>query len=208
MLVTRSLRLLICAVFLPVASAVPAAAAWPEKAVTLVHGFGTGGNIELDLPHRRRAAVGAPGAACRRGAKGGSRRENCGGTDGSHDARWLHVDHAAGRTCRHCGDAREAGLRPGRGLLLHQLRVAGPAHPGDPSRPPREVGCRPDEDVLLLQPDVLWLSRSRDDPAPGRRAVRGHGEGEPQARSHQGRRGRVDHGARQAHRFRVRSHRP
>jgi tripartite-type tricarboxylate transporter receptor subunit TctC len=46
MRVTRSLCLLICAVCLLAAFPVPAAAAWPERAVTLVHGFGVGGNID------------------------------------------------------------------------------------------------------------------------------------------------------------------
>lgn len=46
MLVTQSLRLFICSVCLSVAAAVPASAAWPEKTITLVHGFGTGGNID------------------------------------------------------------------------------------------------------------------------------------------------------------------
>lgn len=46
MVVTRSLRFLICAVCLLAAFPVPAAAAWPERAITLVHGFGGGGNID------------------------------------------------------------------------------------------------------------------------------------------------------------------
>jgi tripartite-type tricarboxylate transporter receptor subunit TctC len=46
MVVIRSLRLLICAVCLLAAYPVPAAAAWPERGITLVHGFGGGGNID------------------------------------------------------------------------------------------------------------------------------------------------------------------
>jgi tripartite-type tricarboxylate transporter receptor subunit TctC len=46
MVVTRSLRLLICAVCLLAAFPVPAVAAWPERGITLVHGFGAGGNID------------------------------------------------------------------------------------------------------------------------------------------------------------------
>src|SRR5262245_17134581 len=46
MLVTRSLRFQVCAVCLLAALPVTAAAAWPERAVTLVHGFGGGGNID------------------------------------------------------------------------------------------------------------------------------------------------------------------
>ncbi len=47
MVVTNSMRLLACAVCLCAAAfPVLAAAAWPERAVTLVHGFGTGGNID------------------------------------------------------------------------------------------------------------------------------------------------------------------
>ena len=46
MLVTQSLRLLICAVCLLAAFPVSAAAVWPERAITLVHGFGVGGNID------------------------------------------------------------------------------------------------------------------------------------------------------------------
>src|SRR5262245_6086325 len=46
MLARQSLRLLICAVCLLAAFRVPAGAAWPERAITLVHGFGGGGNID------------------------------------------------------------------------------------------------------------------------------------------------------------------
>jgi tripartite-type tricarboxylate transporter receptor subunit TctC len=47
MLVTHSSRLLIGAFCLLVALSMPAAAAWPEKGITLlVHGFGGGGNID------------------------------------------------------------------------------------------------------------------------------------------------------------------
>jgi tripartite-type tricarboxylate transporter receptor subunit TctC len=46
MVVSKSLRLVICAVCLFAAFPALAAAAWPERAVTLVHGFGTGGNID------------------------------------------------------------------------------------------------------------------------------------------------------------------
>ena len=46
MLVTILLRLLTCAVCLLTVLSLPATAAWPEKAITLVHGFGTGGNID------------------------------------------------------------------------------------------------------------------------------------------------------------------
>jgi len=49
MVVTKSLRLLIyaiCAVGLFSTLPGPAAAAWPEQAITLVHGFGGGGNID------------------------------------------------------------------------------------------------------------------------------------------------------------------
>ena len=46
MVVTGSLRLLICGVCLLAAFPVPAAAAWPERGITLVHGFGAGGNID------------------------------------------------------------------------------------------------------------------------------------------------------------------
>jgi tripartite-type tricarboxylate transporter receptor subunit TctC len=46
MLVTKSLRLLVCAVCLLLALRVPAAATWPERGITLVHGFGVGGNID------------------------------------------------------------------------------------------------------------------------------------------------------------------
>jgi tripartite-type tricarboxylate transporter receptor subunit TctC len=46
MVVSKSLRLLICAVCLLSAFPVLAAAAWPERAITLVHGFGAGGNID------------------------------------------------------------------------------------------------------------------------------------------------------------------
>jgi tripartite-type tricarboxylate transporter receptor subunit TctC len=46
MVVIRSLRLLICAVCLLAAFPARAAAAWPERGITLVHGFGGGGNID------------------------------------------------------------------------------------------------------------------------------------------------------------------
>ncbi len=46
MVVSKSLRLLICAACLLSAFPVLAAAAWPERAITLVHGFGGGGNID------------------------------------------------------------------------------------------------------------------------------------------------------------------
>jgi tripartite-type tricarboxylate transporter receptor subunit TctC len=46
MVVAKSLRLLVCAVCLLAAFPVPAAAAWPERGITLVHGFGGGGNID------------------------------------------------------------------------------------------------------------------------------------------------------------------
>jgi len=46
MLVPRSLRLPICVVSLLAAFPVPPAAAWPERPITLVHGFGVGGNID------------------------------------------------------------------------------------------------------------------------------------------------------------------
>jgi tripartite-type tricarboxylate transporter receptor subunit TctC len=46
MIVTRSLRFLICAFCLFATFPVPAGAAWPERAITLVHGFGGGGNID------------------------------------------------------------------------------------------------------------------------------------------------------------------
>jgi tripartite-type tricarboxylate transporter receptor subunit TctC len=46
MVVIRSLRFLICAVGLLAVFAVPVAAAWPERGITLVHGFGVGGNID------------------------------------------------------------------------------------------------------------------------------------------------------------------
>jgi tripartite-type tricarboxylate transporter receptor subunit TctC len=45
MLVTGPLRLLIAALCLSTALAMPAAA-WPDKGITLVHGFGGGGNID------------------------------------------------------------------------------------------------------------------------------------------------------------------
>src|SRR5262245_50155230 len=46
MVVIRSLRLLICAVCLLAAFPARAEAAWPERGITLVHGFGGGGNID------------------------------------------------------------------------------------------------------------------------------------------------------------------
>jgi tripartite-type tricarboxylate transporter receptor subunit TctC len=46
MVVSKSLRLLICAACLFAAFPKQAAAAWPERAITLVHGFGGGGNID------------------------------------------------------------------------------------------------------------------------------------------------------------------
>jgi tripartite-type tricarboxylate transporter receptor subunit TctC len=46
MFVIRLLRLPICAVCLLAAFAAPSAAAWPERGITLVHGFGAGGNID------------------------------------------------------------------------------------------------------------------------------------------------------------------
>ena len=46
MVVSKSLRLLICAVCLFAAFPALSAAAWPERAITLVHGFGAGGNID------------------------------------------------------------------------------------------------------------------------------------------------------------------
>jgi tripartite-type tricarboxylate transporter receptor subunit TctC len=46
MVVTSALRCLICSVCLLAAFPVPALAAWPERGITLVHGFGGGGNID------------------------------------------------------------------------------------------------------------------------------------------------------------------
>jgi tripartite-type tricarboxylate transporter receptor subunit TctC len=46
MVVSKSLRLLICAACLFAAFPKQAAAAWPERAITLLHGFGGGGNID------------------------------------------------------------------------------------------------------------------------------------------------------------------
>jgi tripartite-type tricarboxylate transporter receptor subunit TctC len=46
MVVSKSLRLLICAACLFAAFPKLAIAAWPERAITLVHGFGGGGNID------------------------------------------------------------------------------------------------------------------------------------------------------------------
>ena len=46
MLVAKSLLVWICAVCLLAGFPLPAAAAWPERAITLVHGFGVGGNID------------------------------------------------------------------------------------------------------------------------------------------------------------------
>ncbi len=44
--VARSLGVLICTVSLLAAFAWPASAAWPERSIALVHGFGGGGNID------------------------------------------------------------------------------------------------------------------------------------------------------------------
>ena len=208
MLVTQSLRLLLCAVCLPAASAVPAAAAWPERAITLVHGFGTGGNIDSIsriVAERLSARLGQPVVVEPRAGAGGR--------------------IAAAQMGRTTPDGYTLIMLPGGHAVTAAMHaklaydtVEDFSFVSFVSQVPLILVTHPDHPVKSVA-DLMKTSSSSNpmfygSPGAGttqhlgRRAVRGHGEGEPRAPSHQGRRDRVDHAAWQAHGFCVRMHRP
>ncbi len=166
MVVTKSLRLPICAVCLFAALPLPAEAAWPERPITLVHGFGGGGNIDTIsriVAERLSVRLGQPVVVEARAGAGGR--------------------IAAAQIARTAADGYTLIVLPGGHAVtaaMHEklaydtledfsfisLADAGPAHPGYLPRPPREIGCRPDQGArVFFQPDVLRVSRGQVRPS-------------------------------------------